>query len=322
MFRRYFAICLAVCFSYVIVAVLFSNTLAQNQNNLGPVSSANPPSDLTKSATKTASSSAIVAEPDYPDPTSVKTLSDDDLNKLFDRMSTHYSKDAVLFNNIGAAFFQRKEYDKSEAAIRRAIVLNNHPAFLVNLSIVYDALEHFPDAINAAQRAINQAPKYVRARAQLCELMLETKRVPDTVLCYDEMSKVVTLDPASQTYYSVALLRSGNPEKAIAMVTPLATGAEPTALMFNVLGGAYYAKKRFNQASEAFKRGVEIDPDSTSLRYNLAMALTAANNRPGALSQYNLMKEKDPKLADELYRYLYRDKILFVDEQTAKTPRP
>ena len=40
-----------------------------------------------------------------------------------------------------------------------------------------------------------------------------------------------------------------------------------------------------------------------------------------ALTQYNLMKDKDPKLADDLYRYLYRDKIIFVDGQTAKNPQ-
>ncbi len=39
-----------------------------------------------------------------------------------------------------------------------------------------------------------------------------------------------------------------------------------------------------------------------------------------ALTQYNLMKDKDRKLADELYLYMYRDKIIFVDGQTAKNP--
>ena len=322
MFRRYFAIIFATGIALAFITVLFSDTPAQTQNNLAPSSSGalKPAGSATKTAAPAGPTSDATAEPDYPDPTTVRSLSDDELNGLFDRMSSHFSRDAVLFNNVGAAFFLRQQYDKAEAAIRHAIALNGHPAFLTNLSIVYETENRVPEAINAVQRAVNQAPRYARGRAQLCELMLTARRIPDTVLCYEEMGKIVTLDAASQTYYSVALLRAGQAQKAIDLVTPLASGSQPTALMFNVLGGAYFAKKRYKQASEAFKRGVEIDPDSPHLRYNLAMALSATDNRAGAMSQYDLMKDKDPKLADQLYRTLYRDKITFVDDQTAKRP--
>ena len=87
--------------------------------------------------------------------------------------------------------------------------------------------------------------------------------------------------------------------------------------MFNVLGFAYYQKKHYQQAVDAFKQGVELEPDSPNLRYNLAMALTATDDRIGALSQYKLVKEKDAQVADKLYRNLYRDKIIYVDDVNA-----
>ena len=298
---------------------------AQTKNNLLPAASAQPTTAgstiaADNSVANPASKQTDIAE--SADPKIVKTYSEPQLNDLMVRMVSRYSKDAVLFNNVGATYFELKMYDKAENAIRHAIVLNNHPAFLTNLSIVYDVQGRTSEAVTMAQRALAQAPKYVRAKNQLCELMMVSKRDADTLLCYDEMSKIAPLDPLAQTYYALALVRSKNYEKAISMVFPLTKNPQPTTLMFIVLGNAYYMKKRYTQAADAFKQAVEIDPDNPALRYNLALCLTAENNRAGALSQYNLMKEKDPALADQLYKYLYRDKIIFVDQQTAsKNPK-
>ena len=265
-------------------------------------------------------STASSTAPDFSlsiDPQTIKSYSNEQLNETFEKMSSQYSKNAVLFNNIGATYYDRKMYDKAESALLRAIILNNHPSFLVNLSILYDVQHRFPEAITAAQRAVAQAPRYARARMQLCELMLVSKRNIDTILCYDELSKVSPLDNLAQTYYALATLKSGDADKAISLITPLIKGQQTTPLMFNVLGFAYYQKKKFAQASNAFKQGVELDPDSPQLRFNLAMSLTAVDDRAGALSQYKLMKDKSPDLADQLYRALYRDKIIYVDDAVA-----
>jgi Flp pilus assembly protein TadD len=257
------------------------------------------------------------------DPLSVSSYSDEDLDKTFNRMVAEYSKNAVLLNNIGASYFDRKMYDKAENALRRAIALNDHPAFLTNLSIVYDVEKRIPEAITTAQRAVTQSPRYVRARTQLCELMMVTKRNQDAVLCYDEMAKVTQLDPLAQTYYAFVTLKDGETDKAISMISSVIKAGQPTALMYNVLGRAYFEKKRYSQAAGAYKEAVEIDPNNPQLRYNLAMSLTATNDRAGALSQYNLMKGNSPDLADQLYRVLYSDKIIYVNDATAfsKPPR-
>jgi Flp pilus assembly protein TadD len=279
--------------------------------------------NLSTSAVKS-SASILSTSPDLSesiDPTKVSSFSDEELTETFDKMQSRYSKNAVLYNNLGAAFFERKMPEKAEAAIRRAIVLNNHPAFLTNLSIIYDSQKRYSEALSAAQRAVTQAPKYARGRSQLCELLVVTKRNSDALICYDELSKISSIDPENQALYALALLRTGSPDRAISMVSPLIRAGNPTPLMFNVLGFAYFQKKRYTQASEAFKQGVELDPASGNLRYNLAMSLTASNNRVGAMSQYNMMKEKNPALADQLYRFLYRDKIIYVDSAVStKSP--
>ena len=98
------------------------------------------------------------------DPMAVSSFSDDQLNETFNKMAAGYSKNAVLFNNIGATFYKRQMYDKAELAVRHAIAINYHPAFLTNLSIIYDTQDRYPEAISAAERAVNQSPRYARAR--------------------------------------------------------------------------------------------------------------------------------------------------------------
>jgi len=251
------------------------------------------------------------------DPMSVSSFSDDQLNETFNKMAAGYSKNAVLFNNIGATFYKRQMYDKAELAVRHAIAINYHPAFLTNLSIIYDVQERYPEAISAAERAVNQSPRYARARNQLCELLMVTKRDAESVQCYDELAKLTTLDAAAETYYSIALMRDGNADKVISILSPLVQAPNPTVLMYNTLGYAYYMKKRYPQAASTFKQAVELDPDNASVRYNLAIVLTTENDRAGALAQYNLIKRTATPLADQLYRDLNRDKIIYVNEATA-----
>ena len=255
------------------------------------------------------------------DPMSVSTFSDDQLDETFTRMSLQSSKNSVLFNEIGAAYFERNIYDKAEAAVKRAIILNDEPSFLTNLSVIYEKESRLPDAVSAAQRAVTEAPKYVRARTQLCELLILSKQEADAVLCYDALAKITPLNELAQTYKAVALVRSGDADKAISILAPLVSGSQPTALMYNTLGHAFFLKKSFPEAAKAFKQGVELDPDNANIRYNLAVVLLAQNDRAGALSQYNLLKRSNPSLADELYRALNRDKIVYVNEATASKKR-
>jgi tetratricopeptide (TPR) repeat protein len=284
----------------------FSTLRAQSQTN-----TSNSTGSIPVAATPQADFSESI------DPMSVTSFTDDELNATFDKMSAHYSKNAVLFNNIAATYFKRKMYDKAESAIKRAIVITNHPAFLTNLSVIYDNQNRYPEAIAAVQRAIAQSPRYARARTQLCELLMVTKKNADAVLCYDELSKITSLDDYSLTLYAVASERSGNADKALELITPLIRGPQPTALMYNAYGHALYQKKRYAQAVDAFRQGVSIEPDSSIIRYNLAVALESVNDHDGALMQYSLMKTKDTSLADKLYKGLNRNKIIYVNEATA-----
>ena len=301
---------LVICFSIVV----FPSYLTIEAQSLESPSNSTAQSAASGTTTQSDFSYSI-------DPMSVSSFGDEQLNETFDKMSSQYSKNSLLFNEIGAAYFERNMYDKAEAAVKRAIILNEQPLFLTNLSVIYEKERRLPDAISAAQQAVTEAPKYVRARNQLCELLILSKRDADAILCYDELAKIEPLDELAQAYYAVALMRSGDADKVISILTPLVSGPQPTALMYNTLGHAFFLKKSFARAAKAFRQGVEFDPDNANIRYNLAIALNAQNDRAGALSQYNVIKRADPSLADQLYRGLNQDKVIYVNEATASKKR-
>jgi uncharacterized protein HemY len=96
---------------------------------------------------------------------------------------------------------------------------------------------------------------------------------------------------------------------------PAAAKMQNNPDFFNALGMIRFHTKHFKAAAEAFKQAVQLAPEQNEVRFNLALAQLAAQNKPGALSQYRLLSESDPELAQKLYRIIYRDKILFVDNK-------
>ena len=82
--------------------------------------------------------------------------------------------------------------------------------------------------------------------------------------------------------------------------------------LLNGLGLLRYKERKFDEAAAAFKQATEIDPEMDEARYNLALAQLAKSNRAGALSQYRLLEESNSDLAGNLYKLLYKDRVLYV----------
>jgi Flp pilus assembly protein TadD len=170
------------------------------------------------------------------------------------------------------------------------------------------------EALESAQAAVKLAPGEPSALEQLCSTQVQVTKFDEARVCYENLSKLTTLDPISQTSYGVALLRSGRNQEAIAVLQKTAAMSPANSQTLNALGVAYFDGKRFADAILAFKEAVELGPDQHAIRFNLALAYLSGGNKEGALSQYRLLKQDDPKLAEQLYLIIFRDKVVSVDE--------
>ena len=219
---------------------------------------------------------------------------------------------ATVLNNWAVALAKRSYLEEAAAALRRAASLDARPEFYLNLSIVYDLLNRHEDAGFSAAKGVEIAPTDPRLRGQLCVTDIYTNQFSAAAGCLEEMRKLGPLDDYYSTAYGIALLRSGGADKAIEILEKVVQTTPQNYTAQNSLGMAYFMQKDYQKAGERFKYAIELAPELGQARYNLAIVQLMRQNRAGALSQYKLLQESSPKIADKLSRVLFKDKVLFV----------
>lgn len=222
---------------------------------------------------------------------------------------------AILFNNYGARYAKVGDYERALIDLQRASELDpSSAAIQLNTSIVLDHLKRYDEAIVAAQNAVTANSAYIPARIQLCDLMLMVERNRDAVNCYEKLKELGHLAERVIGNYGVSLMRTNQLHKA-AEVLKAAVAAQPyNVAPLNELGVLHFREKRYKEAAAAFKQASEIDPRNVDIRYNLGITQLMVGNKPGAISQYRFLSELSPQKARKLYRIIYRDKILFVND--------
>lgn len=222
-------------------------------------------------------------------------------------------------NNLGVSLANAGQYDQAAKILIQATELT--PGLYQahrNLSIVYDALKRPMEALIAARRAVEVAPNEPNALIQWCEVSLAfSTTANEAASCYKRLESISPLDTESTGLYGLALYKAGKFDDAILLLEKACVGPNENPNFLNALGLAHFAKKRYQKAAGYFKQSVEIDPDRGAFRFNLGIAQIANRNRAGALSQYRLLKDGNPKLAERLYRLLYRNMLVSVDELRA-----
>ena len=71
---------------------------------------------------------------------------------------------------------------------------------------------------------------------------------------------------------------------------------------WNSLGHAYRKTKDYDKALEAYKRALDLKPDSASTHENQARTFLAMGNKDAAMREYEILKRLNAKMADELMK--------------------
>ena len=224
------------------------------------------------------------------------------------------SNDPVALNNAGVHLTLQSRYDDALLALGRAIAAA--PAqwrFHRNLSVLYERMNRMDEALAEAQRSVELAPREPAGMMQLCALKVVTGHETEAIGCFDKLAEIGPLDVESQTFYGIALLRTGDSRKAVSVLEKAAGRTPANIGTLNALGMVYFNLKRYSDSAQCFKQAVELDPKHGELRFNLAVAQAANRNKEAGLSQYRILKGENPKLAEQLYQILFQDQVVRVD---------
>ena len=76
------------------------------------------------------------------------------------------------------------------------------------------------------------------------------------------------------------------------------------AAVWTNLGAAYHVLDRYNEAIEAYRQAIRIDPKDALAWYNLGDAYGHSGNNTAALGAVRELRRLDPALADKLFKLI------------------
>jgi eukaryotic-like serine/threonine-protein kinase len=185
---------------------------------------------------------------------------------------------------LGNIYNGQGEYLRAVDEFKRAVALDsNRDVALRGLADAYEKLGDVPSAEAAYQQAIALRPHYWGGYNSLGAFYFRQSRYPDAVRLFQ---RVVELAPENFQGYSnlgAVLSAQGQYSKSISALQR-SIELRPTLEAYSNLGGAYFALRRFADATEMYDQGLKIDDHDSIIWGNLGDALywTAARRTEAA----------------------------------------
>lgn len=242
---------------------------------------------------------------------------------LWENNTAKHPKDPLSWSNLGLAYDDLMEYEKSAKAYEQAIQVD--PAYFdanFNLAIAYNKLKRSDEAIKMFSRAIELKPDfseswYARSQVYLAKgdfakaiadvekfAQMNTKEAEDRVqsslgmayagagqheraiAAYDLAIRAKPDDAEHQFRKGNSLAAMGKMAEAIACYDAALARSPEYAEAVNNKGNAYASVGKFAEALAAFDQAIAMKPDSPNFRCNRGMAKNAAGDRAGACTDW------------------------------------
>lgn len=141
------------------------------------------------------------------------------------------------------------------------------------------------DAAAMYRRAMNADPDSPLPPAVLGDTLRQLKRYDEAEQVYRGALDRSPYSGMSLQGYGILLIERNQPEAAISLLTPAVDEDAADHRVYNVLGIAYDALGDHTQAQSQYQAGLDLKPDSRSLRNNMALSLVLQERYDEAIGQ-------------------------------------
>lgn len=180
------------------------------------------------------------------------------------------------------------------------------------LGNVYLDQGKFAEAVSAYQQALKVKPDHLPAYQPLGYALVRLKRYPEAI---ETLTRSLKYDPNNAEVYnnlSYMYVHAQRYQEAVeasnqaitllgqtgqAYQQGLQNKKEVLSHAYKNLGNAYDGLKQYNDAANALKRAVEIEPTNASAHFNLGLALYNARRYSEAIQSYQTVAKLRPELA-------------------------
>lgn len=214
-------------------------------------------------------------------------------------------EDVDVLVNTGALLYTLDRYDEAIEYYQRAETLDPENVMVqVNLSVVRYYLGDFEEAINSLNRAQELDPENAHVLV-LRGLVLEAMGDNDGAL--DSYKKAVEKDPDTADaylYMARPLSERGrygealkNAELALNLYEKQKDKQKTASALWDI-GWNYYKLGDWKNCVKASRKALDIDPNLSPVRFNMALALLHQGNQDEAQKNYNEGIERLSNLSD------------------------
>lgn len=187
---------------------------------------------------------------------------------LWENVTAKFPKDALSWTNKGLAYFDAGAYEKALQSYEQALKVDPSTYDAAhNLGVTYNKMKRFPEAVEAFGRATKikaESPEAWWGRAQT-------------------RSKINDYAGAAADF-----------EKGISLGMKVPQHEKNAAL-----AGAYAGMRQYDRALRLFDTAIQEKP-LADYYYQKGNALAAMGNMPGAIEQYDIALQKEPKLIEAM----------------------
>lgn len=187
---------------------------------------------------------------------------------LWENVTAKFPQDALSWTNKGLAYYDAGNNEKAIQSYDQALKIDASTYDAAhNLGVTYNKLKRYPEAVQAFGKATQIKPASPEAwwgRAQT------RVKINDYAAAIADFEKGMELGMK-----------------------------RPRHEMNAALAGAYAGNKQFDRAISLFDAAIQEQPLADYF-YQKGNALAAMGNMPGAIAQYDLALQKDPKLTEAL----------------------
>ncbi|MBI5475963.1 MAG: tetratricopeptide repeat protein [Ignavibacteriales bacterium] len=252
----------------------------------------------------------------------------------------------------GSALDQKGDFAKAILEYQDALQLVKDPAIYIAIAKDYSMLGKHQLAMQSGQEAVKLKPENRTYRQTLAEIYLNAFAFEDALKEYEQITKI---EPSFQdAWLSLARLQQlRGPEKAIETYNEIIQRFDPNADVYLQMAQIYGATGKYNEASEALKKVLNIDqgnyeiskalgdlylrqdsvekalkifndlaerkPDDVLLRAAMAHAYLLQQNYNQASAQFNIVMKKDTLSADEQIKF-GQVFVSFIEKDSAVAP--
>jgi serine/threonine-protein kinase len=194
--------------------------------------------------------------------------------------------------DLGNALAEAKREEEAAGYYRAALAVRPDTAVVHNnLGGALSAKGRPDDAVREHRRALELNPKYAKAHYGLANALRDKGRLDDAI---QKFRTAIALDPKGAWAHN---------NLGAALAAKAGVGGEGGALdgSHNNLGNALRDKGLLDEAIEAYRRAIDLDPKDAWAHTNLGIALRAQGLLDDAIAEHRQAIALDPKLARAHY---------------------